>query len=74
MSDGCCCFEEEAGFIHWFVSCVIAGAQNKDCPDDYLWDMKKQIDKGGEWLDAYRSGLKAETAVSVRFSGLKLNS
>jgi len=72
--EGCRYFEEEAGFQDWFVRCVIAGAQNKDCPNEYVWNMIEQSEKGGEWLEMYRSGLTAEAAVNVKFRGLKLNS
>lgn len=39
MKDGFRFFEEEAAFECWFVGCVIAGAKNKDCPDEYVWNM-----------------------------------
>ena len=68
------CFEEEAAFIYWFADCVFAGAKNIDCPDDYMWDMKTQCKKGGEWVNMFRDGLRPEIAISVKFSGLKLNS
>ncbi len=66
-------FGEKAAFEHWFVSCVIEGAKNEDCPDSYVWDMKKQSEKGGYWFDMFRDGLIPSVAVSCRFSGLKLN-
>ena len=73
MGDGFRFFEEKAAFEHWFVNCVIAGAKNEDCPDSYVWNMNDQCEKGGEWMDMFRDGLGAETAVAVKFSGLKLN-
>lgn len=70
---GCRFFGEEADFEYWYLNCVIAAINDEECPDDFKWDMKKEIEKGGEWLDMFRGGLSSKTAIAMKFKGLKLN-